>query len=85
MLQWQGISIPYHVPPQEIRLWNFTKEDKCQFVLPDPLFVQQSGKSTTLGTQRIYLYGGEQLAYLTSISAYHHQGRAFFCLLTCSF
>lgn len=47
--------------------WNFTKEDKCQFVLPDPLFVHQSGKSTTQDEQRIYLYGGEQLAYLTSI------------------
>lgn len=47
MLQWQGISILYRAPRQEILLWYFTKEDKCQFVLPDPLFVHQSGESMT--------------------------------------
>lgn len=38
MLQWQGISILYSVPRQEM-LWYFIKEDKCQFVLPDSPFV----------------------------------------------
>lgn len=47
MLQWQGISILYWAPRQQILLWYFTKEDKCQFVLPDPPFVHQSGESTT--------------------------------------
>lgn len=47
MLRWQGISILYCAPHQEILLWYFTKEDKCQFVLPDPPSVHQSGGSTT--------------------------------------
>lgn len=47
MLQWQGISILYRALRQEILLWYFTKEDKCQFVLPDLPFVHQSGESTT--------------------------------------
>lgn len=43
----QGNSILYCAPCKEILLWYFTKEDKCQFVLPDPPFVHQSGESTT--------------------------------------
>lgn len=56
--QEQGISILHCVPHQETQLWNFTKEDKCQFALLDPLIVHQSGKGMTQDKQRIYLHGG---------------------------